>query len=1152
MSRIYWIGLLIFLLLPGLCLAQGRQTKVQYDAAFRFGSQKLTQGNSAYFQVLTTPAPGDPNNELIRYWGPRLDRYYEDVCDNLQLSRREVCRYLLYPELFIQLEKLTLEGKLHEDWFDPLIDAALEVHDGGAPHTLDALRIDDPMSPPGTRQVRDLPRTDNRQRWDSRFIDVTSKRLLVWLPDRQAQLQQRCVLYRTLADFLATPIGPPLPEGVLGFVPRHDPSLPIVIYASLGEDKLQRTAQHEIAHAVIESIAKYNRALAVTRNRHAKRDSTKSQTWRPGSGGFSAITHENFAEYLSFPHGEMDPTLKASLVERVADNRLDGLGAISVGARTVASSYIEGPVRLYFLADQFGKEMPKRLMLGYFSNTRGFLEILEELTGHPLGTLEQLYRRWLRELLWEEHLATDIPDTVGSVIATGLSGVERQGRMLLQRARLGRQELVLITPPEGRGKPRVDVLAKEISGIEHLPLFSSPDLRDARVAASVRNRNIESLMIWNGTKKRQLRRIHEIDDVREIRDPRFSPSGERIVFRVVDSSGRNAIGSLDLVKDEARQVTDWMWEHAGHPSFAESEHLVLFNSTRTPDHTSDVFLLDINSLQVRNLTNTAAINETEPVLVNGHLACFSDESGTPLPTEYGVDGSKRTLVHMPFAVSGLAVGDSTLIMVGNSLRHHRAPAGRALWGFPFDRIGLADSIAAPTLDISQVIAQAQPSANGASIASDRQSQPLGASEASMPGNNGATAANAHNFGFSPYKQKWRFMPLGINFNGTGNFSTASSLMGFDTEFHDQAVVIGAGRSGNFDRFGMVQYRNSASRTHWQLSTFYRSVVRSRYQIDSVVPIDRNEIEAGAMFSAQYHKSLVTRIGFNISASRRTDTLGDILTLPNEIPLQTSEAPILGLQFGGLSPRTWNHSIAGLSDLSLLAEDSPTALAQWQEAERKVSASVEPRFVPAAEYARSNVTVGTSWSRDTRVWADYRGPRHGALLVFSLSAGFDAPGNNILLNSSQGDSLRQRVGAGLDRVTASWLFVAHRRLSVIDLAWRVQGLVNEGTQALTYGMGGLHSLSGISSGSIRSQRIAWTNAEARVPLWNYGRFSLRIPQLVFPAADAFAFYDAGIADGISGLHSYGVGVRLKMGFLTYEWRRQLRNGLQNQSGLTLAW
>jgi hypothetical protein len=497
-----------------------------------------------------------------------------------------------------------------------------------------------------------------------------------------------------------------------------------------------------------------------------------------------------------------------------------------------------------------------------------------------------------------------------------------------------------------------------------------------------------------------------------------------------------------------------------------------------------------------------------------------------------------------------------LIMVGNSLRHRRAPAGRALWGFPFDRIGFADSIAAPTLDMPHEVAAAAIGTDGdnnnANVASDRGTTWDGASEPSTPGKNGATEADGRTYAFTPYKQKWRFMPLGLNFSGSSSFSTASSLMGFDTEFHDQSFVLGAGRQGNFDRFGMIQYRNSASRTHWQLSTFYRSIVRSRFQADALVPVNRNEIEAGAMFSAQYHKSLITRIGFNISASRRTDTIGDILTQPTDIPLQTNQAPILALRFGGLSPRTWNHSIAGLSDLSLLAEDSPTALAQWQEAERKVSADIEPRFVPSAEYARSNITVGSSWSRDTRVWADYRGPRHGALLVFSLSAGFDAPGSNILLNSTQDDSLRQSVGAGLDRVTASWLFVAHRRASIIDFAWRVQGLINEGSQALTYGLGGLHSLSGISSGSIRSQRIAWTNAEARVPLWDYGHFSLRIPQLVLPAADAFAFYDAGISGGTSGLHSYGVGVRLKMGFLTYEWRRQLRDGLRNQSGLTLAW
>ena len=351
---------------------------------------------------------------------------------------------------------------------------------------------------------------------------------------------------------------------------------------------------------------------------------------------------------------------------------------------------------------------------------------------------------------------------------------------------------------------------------------------------------------------------------------------------------------------------------------------------------------------------------------------------------------------------------------------------------------------------------------------------------------------------------------------------------------------------------MVQYRNSASRTHWQLSTFYRSVVRSRYQLEQAAIVDRNEIEAGAMLSAQFHRSLVTRWGVQIAASRRTDTLGDILTQPTDTPLQTSQSPIFGLQLGGFSPDKWSTSIAGLQDLSILTDNSSMGLAQWKEAETRLSAEIEPRFVPSSEYSRSNITIGTSWSRDTRVWADYRGPRAGALFTASLSAGFDAPGSTVLLDGAQADSLQSRVASGLDRLTASWLFVAHRRVSIVDLAWRVQGLANIGQQAFAYGLGGIHSLSGIGTGSIRSQRIAWTNAEARVPLWDYGHFSLRIPQLVFPAADGFLFYDAGIAGGTSGIHSYGVGLRLKMGFLTYEWRRQLRDGFRNQSGITLAW
>ena len=116
----------------------------------------------------------------------------------------------------------------------------------------------------------------------------------------------------------------------------------------------------------------------------------------------------------------------------VAENRLDGLGAMSVGARTHASSYIEGPARLMFLAETFGRDLPKKLLIGYYTNSLGLLDQLEELTGYPLATLEQLYRRWLREHLWGEHLSTGIPDTLGTILMA--KGERERGLELLGHA----------------------------------------------------------------------------------------------------------------------------------------------------------------------------------------------------------------------------------------------------------------------------------------------------------------------------------------------------------------------------------------------------------------------------------------------------------------------------------------------------------------------------------------------------------------------------------------------------------------------------------------------------------------------------------------------------------------------------------------------
>jgi hypothetical protein len=1145
-KRVLHVGLFA-LFLPGLGFAQGRQTKVYYDDLFNLGSQALHQSKTRYFQILTTPAREDPDGELFRYWGPKLDDFFERVCDNLQLTNTEVYRYLLYPQFFAQLEELVLAGSLHPAYFDSILHLTIAVSEGRATPPAQPLVLAQPTTPPN--KVRGPPATSTReQRWETRHVEFEGEKVLVWLPRDAVRSYQRCVLYRTLSDFLATPIGPPLPEGVLGFVPRHDPSLPIVIYASLGEYRLRRTAQHEIAHAVVENIAKYLRGLAPMRTRHAKRDTTTLQrAWRRSSGGFSAITHENYAEYLAFPHGQMEPALRAALVEMVAENELDGLAALSVGARTLASSYIEGPARLFFLAERFGRDLPKKLLVSYYSQTGGFLDRLEELTGQPVSTLERLYRRWLREELWQEHLSTDIADTLGTVMAHGLAGVRRDGELLVQLVRRGRQEIVLRTPQE-RGVRERHVVRDLDDGIERIPIFSTPDLHQGRVVTSVRSRNEESLFLWDRKRGGRIRRLGELGPVREVRDPRWSPDGSAIVFRVVERSGRNAIGYLDVESNEAHLVTPWHWAEIASPRFAEDPSLVVFTSTATPNYESDVFLLDLETGETRNLTSSPDIAEQEPLFVNGHLVYLSDEKGVPAPTEHLPGGGNRTLMTLPFPVSRMQLSDSTLTLVANSLRHSRQPASRAVWGFPLAKLGLDVSTPQP----HPLIALHDDALPGVRMAAAPTADP-------EPEPAGMLSDLRHTSGYadvglvvSPYKQKWRFMPLGLNLTSSSTRTNGATFMGFDTEFHDQSVMFAVGQSGEFDRFGLIQYANRASRIHWQVSGFYRSILRARFQADSTFSVNRTESEQGLLLSGQYHQSLVSRVGLALAVTRRTDTEGKILASESESTVLAAEAPVLEMQMPRLDPRAWRLALGGVPNVSLLTDRSATAMRQWAEADRAHAARAEREFLPTQEYVRPNAEVGLSFSRDTRVWSDARGPRAGSLWLVSVASGFNAPGMRTELNGAKQDSVQHRVTAGLNRVSFAALLVKHQRLGHLDLAFRGRALLNDGPQALIYGLGGMYSVSGYPTGFIRSERIAYANFEVRAQIWDYSRLRLPVYALTLPATDAFIFYDAGIAEGAPAIYSYGVGVRLRLGFLAYEWRHLIRNGLRNQNGLVLVW
>ncbi len=1181
----------VLCLLSGPARAQGRDPKVYYDQGISAGSQRLQRLTTTYFELLTTPAPEDPDCALLRHWGPRLDRLFENVTGNLQLTRAEVYRDLLYPGLFSELEKLCIEGQLARADFDTVLRLVTAMGDSGTARPAASLgfaALHSARSP-----------VDARPRLYGKFVQLVSDSVHVRLPLANERSLQRCVLYRTLADFMATPIGPNLPEGVLGFVPRHDPERPVVVYASLGEHRLRRTAQHEIGHAVVEGVSEYLRSLSVTRMLNAPKDTAQAKAWRPASGGFAAITHENYAEYLAFPHGMMEPTLHAALTEMVADNAVDGIAALSVGARTIASSYVEGPARLTFLAETFGRDLPKRLLVDYYVGTAGFLDVLETLTGHSIRELESLYRRWLRERFWDAHLATVVPDTLGHVVAKGWSGVRRDGRTLVTRAREGRQEIAVIWPAERRRRqPRTRIVVRDLDGAERLPLFSSADLRGDRVVASVRQRDTESLLLYDiGTGKRTRRTLSQLGAVREVRDPRWSSDAQSIVCRVVDRGGRNAIARVDAESGRTDLLVDWQWTEVADPVFGDGDSLVVFATTDTPDHTSDLRVVNTRTHAIADLTRTPGTSETGPVVVRGQLLCLSDAGGDPAPYAITAIGS-RSLLRLPFAIERLTASDSGLTLVANSLRHHSQPAGRAVWEFSWQKLGLdgcaeggiaslalpgppcrsrddaASAVAAFDADDRRAAAaRARDGAAGAaafaSVGTAAAYFPDATADVALATNPlGPETAVAVTMGVRPalrpwlvsgepvpmthYKQKWHLMPLGVNLAGSSAHGKGIGFFGFDTEFHDQSVVIAAGQTGLFDRFGLLQYRNRTARTHWQASTFHRAVVRARYAAgDSAKSFDRRETETGVLLSAQYHQSLITRLGLGMTITRRSDAVGRV-EVPDEPALHTgSDAPVLALQFAGLRPRTWMAAPFGVPSLALLQERSPAALQAWQDAVQS-QAQRDEKFVVEQDYVRPAFGLGASLSRDTRVWSDYRGPNSGLLLVLDISGGVHTPGSTTTVGASGADSLRTTRSKGLERVAGSWLLLTHHRAAFVDLAFRCRGLLNDGPQALVYGLGGIYSVSGYPSALVRSHGIAWSNAEARVQLWDYSAWRVPIHSLVIPAADGFLYADTGVARGTSPLFSAGLGLRLRLGFLAFEWRRPFRAGQESQRGLALLW
>jgi hypothetical protein len=255
---------------------------------------------------------------------------------------------------------------------------------------------------------------------------------------------------------------------------------------------------------------------------------------------------------------------------------------------------------------------------------------------------------------------------------------------------------------------------------------------------------------------------------------------------------------------------------------------------------------------------------------------------------------------------------------------------------------------------------------------------------------------------------------------------------------------------------------------------------------------------------------------------------------------------------GVDPRGWGLSWAGVSDPALLVDDAPGSAARWGETQKQISAAAEQLFQPTETYVRPNASIGLSYSRDTRVWSDMRGPSAGSLFIIGASSGFNATGSRLYLDGSEQDSLQVDVPPGLDRIAMDMLFLTHRRLGPLDLAFRVRAYANSGPQSVVYGVGGLYSVSGYPRGFLRGERVAYANSEVRLQFWNYSRARIPILSPVLPAGEGFFFVDGGTATDSPFIYSYGVGLRLRLGILAFEWRQMLRSGLRNENGFTAAW
>jgi len=424
------------------------------------------------------------------------------------------------------------------------------------------------------------------------------------------------IFYNTSLEFQQTNTTPGLiPDGVGGFFEFLKGR---VVLPSTGSMKdFKHVIRHELVHVYMS-----NKIYNVLKDHRMTIDRTPPLWFTEG-----------LAEYLS---SDIDAQAEMVLRDAVINNYLVGLLDMYRIYGTFLM-YKEGQSFLEFAGEKYGKQKILDLLENIWMD-KSFKKVMEYTFG---TTIENLDKDWQYSLKKKYYplLATDVPQDRGALKITkegfNFSPVcykNGDNKLIYFVAnRDGYSSLYSVPVSEDNkplDSPSIVVRGEKSNEFEAFHLFQSAiDVSKDGLVAFVTKKGGTDVIHFYSVNDKEVIKDFQNDELINIISPKFSPSGNRVVFYSVDRKGYMDLFIYDLRDDKLLRLTNDYYDDRD-PIFGIDDDQIIFTSDRTGgkyEKKYNLFSFDLNTYEISYVTYLGTNNYSPAISPDKNILLFTSE-----------------------------------------------------------------------------------------------------------------------------------------------------------------------------------------------------------------------------------------------------------------------------------------------------------------------------------------------------------------------------------------------------------------------------------------------------------------------------------------------------------------------------------------------